>query len=283
MSRPVLYKHLTGWEQLEHLLYYLVPAEKKKWIWRTMARKALALNRARIREQKNLDETPYASRADGGKKKMLTKILKGDPFNKGRSQTRVKMTEYGVALIQPWSVAAEHHFGAVKTEKAMNHAELEKQWQGLKEQNKDYKHGNRTSSTPEFGAAVMGKYGGTSQADTPCTTEQARILKREVGFKKLSLDGGKTKVAATLANLKKTFSISEAGYIIRKYRLKQGKHPKRSWRVSIPPRDVMGITEADERALMLLMKTLIAKYSYFDITMPTGAYEQWAAGFLQAA
>jgi hypothetical protein len=279
---PALYKHLTGWEQLEHLLYYLVPADKKKWIWRAMARKMLALNRARIRKQENVSGSSFTPRADGGNKKMLNKILKGDPFNKGRSQTQVKMTEYGVALIHPWSVAAEHHFGATKTERAMSHEELEKQRQKLRQQNRDYEKGNRSSSAPGFGAGAMARYGGASQAGTPCTKDQARTLKKEVGFKKLSMDGGKTKVNATLMNLQKAFTMSEAGYIIRKVRLKQGKHPKSSWTVKIPPRDVLGISEEDQRALMLYMKALIAKYSYFDITMPTGAHQQWSADFLKA-
>ena len=127
----------------------------------------------------------------------------------------------------------------------------------------------------------MAKYGGVSQAKTPCTKEQARTLKQEVEFKKLSLDGGKTKSNATLANLQKAFTMSEAGYIIRKYRLSQGKHPKKSWTVTIPSRDVLGISEQDERALLLTMKTLVAKYAYFDITMPSGAYQEWASDFLR--
>ena len=283
MTRFAKYKELQGWEQLQHLLYYLVPAHKKKWIWRAMARKALALNRARIRRQENVGGSAYAPRADGGNKKMLTKILKGDPFNAGRSQTQVKLDESGVVIFHPWSVAAEHHFGATKTERAMTHTELERQWQALKQQNRAYERGERSPSRQYFGASAMATYGGTSQSDTPCTRDQARTLKKEVGFKKLSLDGGRSKVNATLANLQKAFSMSEAGYIIRKYRLSQGKHPKRSWTVTIPPREVLGLSEADERVLMQTMKALIARYSYFDITMPAGAYETWAADFLKGA
>ena len=283
MASKAVYKDLKGWDQLQHLLTYLVPKEKKIWIWRAMARKAISLNRARIRAQKNLSGSPYDPRADGTDKKMLAKILKGDPFNKGRSQTRATVTEDGAVILHPWEQAVKHHFGATQTVRAMTHQELKEQRRNLKEYHRAYNHGERKGNAALFGTKAMIKYGGSSQMDTSCTKEQARTLKKEVGFKKLSLDGGKTHQSATISRLQQTFDMSTAGYIIRKHRISQGKYPKSSWKVTIPSRHVLGLSEQDERALMLYMKQLIAKYAYFDITMPQGQYEYWAADFLSDA
>lgn len=282
MPRKAVYAGKKGWDRLEHQVRVLVPAEKKRWIWKAVALKSLALNRARIRAQENLDGSRFAPRADGGKKRMMTKILKGNPLGGGRSQTKIRLSSDGMVLIHPWKTAAEHHFGATRTVNAMTHEELLKRQRELRDYNRSYEHGARKGNAPKFGAGAMAKgYGGESQQDSPCTKEQARTLKKVVGFKKLSFDGGKSKVTATLANLQKAFTMAEAGYIIRKHRIARGDRPKSHWTVTLPSRHVLGLSEADERILMHYMSTLIAKYSYFSFTMQQGEYAGWASKFVE--
>ncbi len=283
MPRDAKYADKKGWDRLEHQMNYIIPPEKKKWIWRAMAQKTLALNRARIKWQMNLDGSDFDRRSDGSEKAMLTKMLKGSPFGgKGRSQTKVRLSSDGMALIHPWQMAAEHHFGATRTQRAFTHEELLRKQKELKEYNQSYENGARVGNAPGFGASSMAKgYGGQSQQDSPCTKEQARILKRDIGFKKLSFDGGKSRVAATLGNLQKAFTMAEAGYVIRKHRIARGDRPKSSWTVTLPSRHILGLSENDERILMHYMSSLIAKYSYFSFTMQPGEYESWAADFVE--
>ncbi len=249
---------------MEHLLKTVVPKDKKVWIWRAMGRKALALNRARVKWQMNTDGSDFEKRADGSDKPMLKKTLRG----KGKGgPAQVSVEAYAdsgiVKSLNPVNI--DQHFGSVKTVKAMTHRELELRQKDVKGYRDRYNQGKRKG--------LFGKLF-SAETDPPCSLEQARVLKNEVGFKKVSFDGGKTKVRATFANLQKAFTANTAGFIIREHRIKKGKRPKTSWSIKVPPRDVLGISKQDEKILMKYMATLIKKYAYFDISMPPGYEEE---------
>jgi len=102
---------LRGIERVLKKAAELVPENKMKWIHGDLGRKLLSLERTRIKDQQNLDGSKYDPRADGGKKKMLSKALKGGSDKRFNMLTTAK----SVLIIIKDKILVKHHYGLEET------------------------------------------------------------------------------------------------------------------------------------------------------------------------
>lgn len=223
---------LDDFDVLLARMWAVVPAHKKIWIWRSMVRLTLKLNRQRVREQKNLDGSAYEKRSDGTARRMFPRILRA-------SQLKVFVEGEGFIIEQPNKVAWRHHFGHTRTEEAKTHEELYKQTLEIK--NTVYHKDRQRRKEAGEQDPAPGK---------PCSKKQARALKRQLGFKK------------SLKWLQATFTTEQAGYLIRKDRVMKGQPPKSRWQVRLPARQLLGMSRSDVESLKTELSQLIEKYHY---------------------
>ena len=142
-------------KQLLQQVEYFVPGSRQKFVYGRLARKALSLNRKRIRAQQNTDGSSFEKRKSGGRQKMLKRILRGKP----RAQTRVQLQEKSATLEAVNPVAKKHHYGSKRTIYAeRNHAKLR--------------------------AHLLKKKAKKGEPTEVLTPKQIQALKQEVGFKK---------------------------------------------------------------------------------------------------
>lgn len=244
---------IEGWDALERKLKVLVPGKDKPKVYIGLARKALSLNRQRIRRQEMLSGGKFPPRSDGGSRKQLVKILR----QSRRKQVRLETDVQGVSLLATNPVAAMHHYGAkgqVKISRDVMVKTLNIKHQVYLER--------RKLGEPDTFRQMISK-GEPSKA-------QLKALKHEVGFRK------------SYRWLKEKFTMGTAGYIIRKHRV---RHPDRvaagDGRFEIPPRHVLGLGQGDVPKLMQEFRKLIARYAYFKDprVMAPGNYAAWKTQF----
>ena len=100
------------------LLEHWVPPEKREFVFKSVLRKALSLNRARLRAQRNADGSPFAPRAGhhaktaGGEdnRPMLKGMLR-DKNKKGRKLVSIVADQKGGVLQSLIPFAPTHQFG----------------------------------------------------------------------------------------------------------------------------------------------------------------------------
>lgn len=243
----------------------LVRGENKKRVWREMTRYALQLERKRIKAQVNLDGSRFAPRKkkDGskgpGEVAMFRKILREGAKNK---QVRRTWSDEGgqVETLNP--IATRHQFGGTEQVKAWTRADFAAAKKKIAEGPKSQRLKNERIRRGD---------------DEPCSKDQARALKTEVKFRRLVLDG--KPVPASMANLQRAFTTAQAGMILRRHRINNGKPPKRRWTLVTPPRSVLGLNEQEKSRLTGRFAALVAEYAYFKETMPAQDYRNWAEGF----
>lgn len=194
---------------------------------RSLANRAVALNRTRIRQQRNLDGSKFAQRSDKVQQaderrqlKMFARIL-----NARTGQIGIEFTDNGIKVSAVNPVAGKHHYGmAIK----MDANKLEQQAKAAKAYHKAGK-GERFLKTRD------------EAKQDPCSDRQADVLMNEVGIQTVTVN--KKKQAATRELIQQQFTIAEAGWVIRKSRLAAGQNPKTKWTVLTPSRHILGLSE----------------------------------------
>jgi len=229
---------LEGIDRLLGSYRALVPQEKKRIVWSMMIRRALQLNRARIKAQENLDGSKFAERKNGGKTKMLRGLLREGK----KPQIRKRNLETGGILETTNPIAARHHFGFAQIVQAWTREEALAYIKNDKKKN-----------------LIHGQGGDKS----PCTKLQARTLISDLGFKQLVLDGKKVK--ASIKNLQRAFTQSQAGMLIKKDRVLNKKPLRTRWEVKVAARHVLGLGETDKTLLTAYFAELIAKFSRLEM------------------
>lgn len=205
------------WEEATKLFMFRVKPQHKKTILNRTARKARALNRQRLRDQRNLDGSSFAPRKSGAKTKMLRRVLRGSGDRNRNVQ--IESSDIRALITVPNPVARKHHFGESETVQAItSHEDL------LKYQAK-YKKGVRSDSDTS-----------TIRTQKP-SKDQIRALREEVGFK----------IAVWRRN--ENFSAATAGFILRSHRARHGQSPKQSWEIKYEERHVLGLTPRNNRDL----------------------------------
>jgi hypothetical protein len=246
MTRSAKYRDMEGWDKLEWQLKYLIPEQKKRWFWIAMARKALTLNRKRIRKQQNLDGSNYAPRADPDEKtKMLLRILgagkKGDDGKIRGRQTGFRFAGDGILIRAHNPVAAKQHYGLTEDLKSVRDPRY------TKERLKQFRRGYREKQNKKTISRTKSGWG-----KGPITPETEKILKEELGFKKpVWANGGKFR----------DFTESTAWFIIMEHRVRKGTYPPEN-QTKLQARDVLGLNPAINAELLKYADVLIEKYRY---------------------
>ena len=107
--------------------------------------------------------------------------------------------------------------------------------QTLKIKNRVYQEKRKTGEQePRFGK--------------PCSKKQAQALKQALGFKK------------TLKWLQATFTVEQAGYLLRQDWVRKGQTFRKRWQVRIPARHLLGFARSDIALLKQELSQLIEKY-----------------------
>lgn len=224
-------------EDLLYMMKHLVPRNKKRALFTQLGRRAIGLNRARIRRQENLDGSQFKGRADGSKKKMLTRMLR-------KKRVTVKSTEEGAVVTAHHPFAKAHHEGKSLTVKAMTAEQLKRRDEGFQK----WRDSSDSIRRYDLGS------------DSPASKRQAQQLIDEIKFKSVSIDGKRRK--ANINNIQKAFTRGQAGHILNKERKRGGRASKTSWKVHLPVRHILGVSAEDIVALRYELRRLIVKYSY---------------------
>jgi hypothetical protein len=219
------------WDRSIADFFSFVHPSKRKFLIQRLARKSVSLNRKRIRAQKNLDGSAFAPRKGKGRKKMLTKMLGG------KFPVRFAANDLQAVVHLDSKTAPRHHKGKTESHTAWSEDEFEEEEkEALKKSNKRY-----WSRDPE----MRGK-----DEDSPCTKKQARAVKKEIKrFRKQKI-----------SKIQELITVGQAGYWLKAERIQNGTGPKKSWQTSTPSRHVLGLSKADEQALLVELKRLINIY-----------------------
>lgn len=198
-----------------------LPAQKRRRLMNNVSKRVRSLSRQRVRDQQNLDGTPFDPRkGDGkGKKKMeagLAKLL-----------DVVRLTDTEAELgwrnrLTSW-VARQQHNGASERVTAQQMRKL-------------------TEVPP----------------GTAATEKQAKRL-RQLGYK-VRLPGKKTATRPTVAWIQQHLEYPKAGLLIRILDSEsKASTGAQSWEIKLPPRQFMGASQAETKDLVnLVLRQIIS-------------------------
>ncbi len=206
---------LVGLEDLLRQMKDLLPDQEMKKILRKLANRAVTLNRQRIRKQENLDGSKFQKKADGSNDKMLENVFR----QKKRKQFKVSVNQGNdtakVTMLNP--VTKKIHFGESSTFKLRNPGAIKDASGGI--------------ASRRF------------KKNDPCTAEQARLLRSQMGF------------AYSTSDLQKRFTRFHAESVLIKHYQKYGGVKT----IHQPNREVLGLNKKMELALYETLKKHIAK------------------------
>lgn len=207
---------VRGMLEAENLLALLdLPLAKRKRLLNNVSKRVRTLSRQRIRNQKNVDGTPFAPRKDStkGKKKMeagLGKLLE---------VTRLSGDEAELGwrnALTRW-VASQQHNGVSERRTA---AQM-RQWNKV-------------------------------PPGTAATQKQAKRL-RQLGFK-VRLPGKKAPTRASVAWIQEHLNYAKAGLLIRILDTeRQATSGAQSWEISLPARQFLGASSSETSELVNLV------------------------------
>lgn len=189
----------------------LLNPKEKKWMGSKLISHAVALNRKRVRSQVNLDGSRMKSRK-AGKGKMFKNILK-EKNKQGRKQIRREATESKASAELTNPLAAKHQKGVGDHVKAS-----------------DFKKPS------------------AAYYKEPCTREQAKVLKKQVGLKK------------SLKWIQATYTKGTAGVMIKRYRARHGLPKRTRWTNNRPARDILGWNKLIAQSVSNRAHTLFIKF-----------------------
>jgi len=258
----------AGLNQALIRLAHFVPSSKREFIWRSVLRKALSLNRKRVKAQKNLDGSSFAARKDGSGVKLLRRLA-WEKNAKGRSQYKFLVGPKGAKATHLNPLAAKHHYGGTTVFSVRDNARQER-------------HRQRKLGQVARGEKRISASGSRFlDNEAPCSKRQAHMIKQYYKFKWLVLEpsegsdqelkkkrgtkrrkGRKPRnaVPGSVRNIRKAFNVYQAGGMLRAYREHNGIPTKTTWNIKLAPRDVLGVSQSDGQILLEYFTRLIAKY-----------------------
>lgn len=207
---------VRGMLEAENLLALLdLPLAKRKRLLNNVSKRVRTLSRQRIRNQKNVDGTPFAPRKDSakGKKKMeagLGKLLEVTRLNGDEAELgwRNALTRW---------VASQQHNGVSERRTA---AQM-RQWNKV-------------------------------PAGTAATQKQAKRL-RQLGFK-VRLPGKKAASRPSAAWIQEHLNYAKAGLLIRILDTERtATSGAQSWEISLPARQFLGASSSETSELVNLV------------------------------
>ena len=217
----MLTAQLSGTVPLQQQLQLLaLPEAKRRRLLANVGRQIQSETRANIRQQRDIYGKPFTKRSTTrNKKKRRRKLLAkmGKQLTQRATPQQVTIGFKGKA----GEIAYKHHFGDSQRQTA----------QGYKRQMKQRRKGE-------------GYY------DNPATAEQAKVLVRQLGYKR-PIKGGKPK-RVSQAWIKRNLTIAQAGAIIKAMREEQGL-PARSatsWQIVTPSRKFFATTDAEANQIV---------------------------------
>ena len=179
-----------------------MPTSVRRRLLYRVAKLVIRDSKKRVRQQRDLKGRPFTKRARKRKGKMLAKLAKQ------------------LKVIKNNSVKAEVGFGSSVAGKIAS-----------KQQ-----HG----STETVSARTISKKSLAASKDSPATRKQAKAL-REAGFE-IKKKSGKGKKKPSLKFITETFTVGQAGAILRALRIEAGETIKKSWTTVLPARSFLGAT-----------------------------------------
>lgn len=207
---------IRGLLEAQDLLDLLaLPLQKRRRLLNNVSKRVRSLSRQRVRDQENLDGTPFAPRKDTskGKKKMEAGL--------GKLLDVVRLSDTEVELgwrnrLTRW-VASQQHNGASERVTAQQMRKL-------------------TQVPP----------------GTAATEKQAKRL-RQLGYK-VRLPGKKTATRPSVAWIQQHMEYPKAGLLIRVLDSeRKASSGAQSWEIKLPPRQFLGASEAETKALVNLV------------------------------
>ncbi|MDF2641871.1 MAG: prophage virion morphosis protein [Pseudomonas sp.] len=208
---------IRGMLEAQDLLDLLaLPPQKRRRLMNNVSKRVRSLSRQRVRNQQNLDGSPFAPRKDGsgkGKKKMeagLAKLLDVVRLTDTEAQLgwRNRLTQY---------VASQQHHGGVERVTAQQMRKL-------------------TAVPP----------------GTAATQKQAKRL-RQLGYK-VRLPGKKTATRPSVAWIQQHIEYPKAGLLIRVLDSeRKASTGAQSWEIKLPARQFLGASQSETKALVNLV------------------------------
>ena len=286
---------LPGWNDLVIDFNHLVPANRKKFVLRGLGSKFLSLNRRRIRRQENPDGSRFPARKRDNKK-AIAKIMSN---TKKRKNVTVRVSDDNATIVNHNPYAYEHQTGFRRVERAWSAAEIDAREKKAKARHKKYLLGERRTRRGRAGQPERVEVGSAALTDS-CTKEQAKYLREHWGeiWEKVKFDYGPSKKKNpstrykrhkrgrhrkwTIKRIRDAYTVAQAGFFIKAYRLAIGTPPKKRWIVNLPVREVMGLSLSDREQLFTEFRRLIAKYAYLqdkNFLHSPEQYREWAAAY----
>lgn len=208
---------IRGMLEAQDLLELLsLPPQKRRRLMNNVSKRVRSLSRQRVRDQQNLDGTPFAPRKDTtgkGKKKMEAGL--------GKLLDVVRLTDTEAELgwknrLTRW-VAGQQHNGATERVTAQQMRKL--------------------TQVPEGTAA---------------TEKQAKRL-RQLGYQ-VRLPGKKKPTRPSVAWIQQHMEYPKAGLLIRVLDSeRKASTGAQSWDIKLPSRQFLGASEAETKALVNLV------------------------------
>ena len=208
---------VRGMLEAQDLLNLLaLPPQKRRRLMNNVSKRVRSLSRQRVRNQENLDGSPFAPRKDTsvkGKKKMeagLAKLLDVVRLSDTEAELgwRNRLTRY---------VASQQHHGGVERVTAQQMRKL-------------------TEVPP----------------GTAATEKQAKRL-RQLGYK-VRLPGKKTATRPSVAWIQQHLEYPKAGLLIRVLdNERKASTGAQSWEIKLPARQFLGASQSETKALVNLV------------------------------
>jgi len=179
-----------------------MPTKMRRRLIYRVAKLVIRDSKKRVQQQVDLKGRPFEKRARKRKGKMLARLAKL------------------LKVVNNNSVMAEVSFNSAVAGKIAS-----------KQQ-----HG----ATETVNSRSISKKSLAASQDSPATRKQARAL-REAGFE-IKKKSGKGKKKPSLKFITETFTIGQAGAILRSLRIEAGETIKKSWTTVLPARSFLGAT-----------------------------------------
>ena len=92
----------------------------------------------------------------------------------------------------------------------------------------------------------------------------------------------KTRWNWTVKKFQAAYTIAQAGYFIKCFRVAIGDR-KKSWSVNLPARDILGLSSDDTQKVAIAFRKAIAQNAHFKYTMSKycGDYESWKEDYIK--